>query len=69
MEAGFYGDTGRVIGFFYEVKQCTTWLVPGWVTAALDRRRPSFTLQYLFFMRITFGIIVDISEHYLPGNP
>ena len=42
MEAGFYGDTGRVIGFFffffffYKVKQRTSRLVPGWVTAVLD---------------------------------
>ena len=36
MEAGFYGDTGRVIVFFYEVKQRTFRLVPGWVTAVLD---------------------------------
>ena len=36
MEAGFYGDTGRVIGFFYEVKQWRSRLVPGWVTAVLD---------------------------------
>ena len=37
MEAGFYGDTGRVIGFlFYEVKQRRSRLVPGWVTAVLD---------------------------------
>ena len=36
MEAGFNGDTGRVIGFFYEVKQRGSRLVPGWVTAVLD---------------------------------
>ena len=36
MEAGFYGDTGRVIGFLYEVKQQRSRLVPGWVTAVLD---------------------------------
>ena len=37
MEAGFYGDTGRVIVFFfYEVKQRGSRLVPGWVTAVLD---------------------------------
>ena len=36
MEAGFYGDTGRVIGFFYEVKQRGLRLVSGWVTAVLD---------------------------------
>ena len=35
MEAGFYGDTGRVIGF-YEVKQRRSRLVPGRVTAVLD---------------------------------
>ena len=36
MEAGFYGDTGRVTGFFYEVKQRRSQLVPGWVIAVLD---------------------------------
>ena len=36
MEAGFYGATGRVIGFFYEIKQRTPRLVPGWMTAVLD---------------------------------
>ena len=36
VEAGLYGDTGRVIGFFYEVKQRRSRLVPGWVTAVLD---------------------------------
>ena len=36
MEAGFYGDTDRVIGFFYEVKQRRGQLVPGWVTTVLD---------------------------------
>ena len=36
MEAGFYGDTGSVIDVFYEVKQRTSRLVPGWVTAVLD---------------------------------
>ena len=36
METGFYGDTGRVIGFFYEDKQRRSRLVPGWVTAVLD---------------------------------
>ena len=36
MEAGFYGDTDRVIGFFYEVKQWRLRLVPGWVTTMLD---------------------------------
>ena len=36
VEAGFYGDTGRVIGFFYVVKQCTSWLVPEWVTKVPD---------------------------------
>ena len=36
MEASFYGDTSRVIGFFYEVKQRRSRLVPGWVTAVLD---------------------------------
>ena len=36
VEAGFYGDTGRVIGFFYVVKLQGSRLVPGWVTAVLD---------------------------------
>ena len=36
MEAGFYGNTGRVIGFFYKVKQRRSQLVPEWVTAVLD---------------------------------
>ena len=37
MEAGFYGDTGRVYNWlFYEVKQRRSLLVPGWVTAVLD---------------------------------
>ena len=36
VEAGLYGDTGRIIGFFYEVKQRRSRLVPGWVTAVLD---------------------------------
>ena len=36
MEASFYGNTSRVIGFFYEVKQRRAPLVPGWVTAVLD---------------------------------
>ena len=35
MEAGFYGDTGRVIGFFYEVQQRTSRVVAGWVTEML----------------------------------
>ena len=35
-EVGFYGDIGRVIGFFYEVKQRTLRLVPGCLTAVLD---------------------------------
>ena len=32
VEAGLYGDVGRVGGSFYEVKWCT-W---GWVTAVVD---------------------------------
>ena len=36
MEAGFNGDTDRAIGFFYEVKQHRSQLVPGYVTAMLD---------------------------------
>ena len=36
VEAGFYGDTGRVIGFFNEVKQRRPRLVPRWVIAVLD---------------------------------
>ena len=36
VEASFYGDTGRVVGFFYKVKQHTSRLVPGWVTVVLD---------------------------------
>ena len=36
MEAGFNGDTGRVVVFFYEVKQRRSRLVSGWVTAVLD---------------------------------
>ena len=36
MEADFYGDTGRVIGLFYEVKQWRSRLVPGRVTAVFD---------------------------------
>ena len=36
VEAGFYGNTGRVIDFFYEVKQRRARLVPGWVTVVLD---------------------------------
>ena len=36
VEAGIYGDTGGVIGFFYEVKQLRSRLIPGWVTAVLD---------------------------------
>ena len=36
MEASFYGDTGRMTGFFYKVKQRRSGLVPGWVTTVLD---------------------------------
>ena len=36
MEACFYGDTGRAIGFFDEVKQGRSLLVPGRVTVMLD---------------------------------
>ena len=40
VEAGFYGDTGRVIGFYTKLsnmhKQHASRLVPGWVTVMLD---------------------------------
>ena len=50
VEAGFYVDTGRVIGFYTKLsnmhKQHASWLVPGWVTGAWLHRRPVFMLQY-----------------------
>ena len=36
MVAGFYGDFGRVTGFFHEDMQRAYWLEPGWLTAMLD---------------------------------
>ena len=48
MEAGFYGDTGRMIGFFYEVKQRRSQLVPGWVTMVLECVEDPVS-RYIFF--------------------
>ena len=49
MEAGFYGDTGRMIGFFYEAKQHRSRLVPGWVTAVLEFVEDPVSCNIFFF--------------------